>query len=146
WRAIWRSCQASRIVSTSGKYLYSVARPMPACAAILDIVTDDSPCSATSAAVASRVASWTARRGSSTVSVHSLGTPRGYTMLVTEQFELTATECLDKTGADTNRLTERTPAWLTRRPTPAPGPPGTKHARDRTRARRPAGRAGRRPH
>jgi len=39
---IWRSCQAIRIASTSGKYLYSVARPIPAAAAICDIVTDAS--------------------------------------------------------------------------------------------------------
>ena len=69
-----RSCQATRIASTSGKYLYSVARPIPAAAAICDIVTAASPCSRTSAAVVSRVASWTARRCSSIVSVHSFGT------------------------------------------------------------------------
>jgi len=39
--------------SDVGKYLYSVARPMPACSAICDIVTDASPWLATSAAVAS---------------------------------------------------------------------------------------------
>ena len=65
-----------------GKYLYSVARPMPAAAAICDIVTAARPCSRTSAAVVSKVASWTARRCSSIVSVHSFGTPQGYMVLM----------------------------------------------------------------
>ena len=43
-----RSCQATRIASTSGKY-YSVARPIPAASAIRDIVTACRPCWATSA-------------------------------------------------------------------------------------------------
>jgi hypothetical protein len=55
---------------------------MPAATAICDIVTDASPCSRTSAAVVSRVASWTARRCSSSVSVHNFGTSREYTMTV----------------------------------------------------------------
>src|SRR3712207_2867213 len=62
------------MASTSGKYLYSVARPMPVCSAICDIVTDSNPCSATSAAVVSRIASRTSRRCASIVSVHSFGT------------------------------------------------------------------------
>ena len=62
------------MVSTSGKYLYSVARPIPASVAIADIVTDVSPRSVTSRAAASRVASRTAWRCSATVSVHSFGT------------------------------------------------------------------------
>jgi hypothetical protein len=41
------------------------------------MVTDASPCSWTSAAVVSRVASWTARRCSSIVSVHGFGTSLG---------------------------------------------------------------------
>src|SRR5215471_17243876 len=95
---MWRSCQATRIASTSGKYLYSVARPIPAAAAICDIVTEASPCSRTSAAVASRVASLTVRRCSSIVSVHSFGTYQGYMLLISKHIELTATFCLDKTG------------------------------------------------
>jgi len=47
---------------------------MPVRSAICDIVTDAGPCSATSAAVVSRVASRTARRCASIVSFHSLGT------------------------------------------------------------------------
>ena len=39
-----RSCQAARIDSISGKYLYRVARPMPLCRAIWDIVRPVSPC------------------------------------------------------------------------------------------------------
>jgi hypothetical protein len=62
-----------------GKYLYSVARPTPVSAAIFDIVTDASPCSVTSLAVASRVASRTARRCSSTVSARNFGTRPSYT-------------------------------------------------------------------
>ncbi len=62
------------IDSTSAKYLYSVARPIPVAWAICDIVTDASPCSATSAAVASRIAACTALRCSSIVSFHSFGT------------------------------------------------------------------------
>ena len=42
--------------------MYSVARPIPVSAAIPDIVTDVSPCSATSFAVAASTASRTARR------------------------------------------------------------------------------------
>src|SRR5438046_344170 len=107
WRVIWRSCQATRIASTSGKYLYKVARPMPAAAAICDIVTDARPCSRASAAVVSRVASWTARRCSSIVSVHSFGTLQGYMMLTSRQIELTATLCLDKTGGhDSTEITK----------------------------------------
>src|SRR5712691_7733895 len=96
-RATWRAGQAARIASTSGKYLYSVARPMPVSAAIRDIVTDASPCSATSAAVVSSVASCTARRCSSIVSVHSFGTTPAYITSLYRQNDLTATECLAKT-------------------------------------------------
>src|SRR5438093_11325863 len=46
---------------------------MPVCSAICDIVTPRSPCSATSAAVVSRMASRTSRRCVSIVSVHSFG-------------------------------------------------------------------------
>ena len=63
----------------SGKYFYSVARPMPASSAICDIVTERSPCSVTSAQVVSRIASRTAaRRCTSIVSFHSLGTKVHY--------------------------------------------------------------------
>jgi hypothetical protein len=55
---------------------------MPAAAAICDIVTAARPFSWTSAAVVSRVASWTARRCSSIVSVHSFGTSQGYMVLI----------------------------------------------------------------
>ena len=44
-------CHASRMASTSGKYLYSVALPIPVSWAIRDIVTENRPCSATNAAV-----------------------------------------------------------------------------------------------
>ncbi len=54
-----------------GKYLYSVARPMPVFSAMPDMVTALRPCSATGAAVASMVASRTARRCCSIVSVHN---------------------------------------------------------------------------
>ncbi len=64
--------------STSGKYLYSVARPIPESLAIRDIVTEVNPCSATRAAVVSRTAARTAARCASIVSFHSLGTPSGY--------------------------------------------------------------------
>ena len=57
----------------SEKYLYSVARPMPVFSAICDIVTDRKPCSATSAAVVSRIASRTAARCASIVSFHGFG-------------------------------------------------------------------------
>lgn len=75
---ICRSCQASRIPSTSGKYLYKVALPIPAFSAIWDIVTDRTPCSAASSAVDSRIASCTARRCASIVSFHSFGTRSVY--------------------------------------------------------------------
>jgi len=39
WSATWRLCQAATTRSTSGKYLYNVARPMPAAAAICDMLT-----------------------------------------------------------------------------------------------------------
>src|SRR6266498_1725562 len=67
-----------RMASTSGKYLYSVARPIPVFSAISDIVTDASPCSPTSAAVVSRIASFTSRRCVSIVSVQSFGTREVY--------------------------------------------------------------------
>ena len=51
----------------SGKYLYSVARPMPVSLAICDMVTPVSPCRATRAAVALIVASRTASRCASIV-------------------------------------------------------------------------------
>src|SRR5215207_502342 len=51
---------------------------MPVLSAICDIVTERSPCSATSAAVVSRVASRTARRCASIVSFHSFGTTQSY--------------------------------------------------------------------
>lgn len=66
------------MASTSEKYLYNVARPMPVSSAIRDIVTDRRPCSATSEAVASRVASRTARRCASIDLFQSFGTNLGY--------------------------------------------------------------------
>lgn len=69
WPATWRSCQARRIASTSGKYLYSVARPMPVSSAICDIVSDRSPWSVTSAHVVSRIASRTSRAAGKRFSV-----------------------------------------------------------------------------
>ncbi len=80
----------------SGKYLYSVARPIPVFSAICDIVTERSPCSATSAQVVSRIASRTARRCASIVSFHSFGTTPVYTTTMTRHFDLTETYCLDK--------------------------------------------------
>ncbi len=62
----------------SGKYLYSVARPMPVCSAICDIVTDRSPCSATRAAAVSMIAPRTSRRCAAMVWFHSFGTSRVY--------------------------------------------------------------------
>ena len=80
---IWRSCQATRIASTSGKYLYKVARPIPVAAAICGIVT------AAQAVLADQrrggvqsAASWMARRCSSIVSDHSFGTSSKVEMLV----------------------------------------------------------------
>src|SRR5262249_18782749 len=103
---------------------------------------DASPCLATSAAVASRVASRTARRFSSIVSVHSFGTQPAYRMPAPKHSDLTVTDCLDKTG-DRNpghwhrRLSERTSQWLIRLPTPlpatalAPRPAATRPPNDR---------------
>ena len=54
--------------------MYRVARPMPVLSAICDIETESSPCSATSSAVVSRMASRTAARCAWMVSFHSLGT------------------------------------------------------------------------
>ena len=54
---------------------------MPAFSAICDMVTDVSPCSATSAQVVSRIASRTAARCASIVSFHSLGTATVYTQI-----------------------------------------------------------------
>jgi hypothetical protein len=51
---------------------------MPVSSAICDIVTDSRPCSATSAAVVSTMASRTSRRCASIVSVHSFGTAPVY--------------------------------------------------------------------
>ncbi len=51
---------------------------MPVSSAICDIVTASSPCSATSVAVVSRMASRTSRRCVSIVSVHSFGMMRVY--------------------------------------------------------------------
>src|SRR5262245_42766048 len=82
--------------STSGKYLYSVARPMPVSLAICDIVTDASPCWPTSATVASSVASRTAARCASIVSVHSLGMRPMYTVTVFRHDDLTRTFCIVK--------------------------------------------------
>src|SRR5262245_1708029 len=82
--------------STSGKYLYSVARPMPVSFAICDIVTDASPCWPTSATVVSRVASRTAARCASIVSVHSLGMRLMYTVTVFRHYDLTETLCIVK--------------------------------------------------
>src|SRR5215203_1531260 len=98
-----RSCQASRISSTSEKYLYSVARPMPVSLAIRDIVTESGPCSATSAAVASSVASCTARRCASIVSFHNLGITPVYTTAPSKQYVLTITDCIDKLSCEAHR-------------------------------------------
>src|SRR5712691_792030 len=95
------------MASTSGKYLYSVARPILVSAAIFDIVTDASPCSWTSAAAVSRAASYTARRCSSIVSVHSLGTSQAYAMSRQRRFDLTATYCLDKASVISTRTPVR---------------------------------------
>lgn len=84
------------IDSTSGKYLYSVARPIPLSSAILDIVTERSPCSVTSTAVVSNTVSRTARRCSSMVSFQSFGTASAYVPPPSRHHALTATECLDK--------------------------------------------------
>jgi hypothetical protein len=46
---------------------------MPVSSAICDIVTDRSPCSATSAAVVCRIASRTSRRCASIISFHGFG-------------------------------------------------------------------------
>jgi len=51
---------------------------MPDSSAIRDIVADRSPCSATSAAAASRIAARTSRRCASIVSFHSFGTTQVY--------------------------------------------------------------------
>jgi hypothetical protein len=62
---------------------------MPVSSAICDIVTDVSPCSTTSAAVVSRIASRTARRCASMVSFHSFGTTQVYmtTIVETSRFD-----------------------------------------------------------
>ena len=51
---------------------------MPVFSAICDMVTDRNPCSATSAAVVSSVASRTAARCASIVSFHSFGIAPAY--------------------------------------------------------------------
>jgi hypothetical protein len=61
------------------------------CSAIWDIVTDASPCSATRAAVVSRVASRTARRCASIVSSHSLGTRSLYATTIAQHSALIET-------------------------------------------------------
>lgn len=76
---------------TSGKYLYSVARPMPVSFAICDIVTDASPCPATRDAVASSVAACTARRCASIVLFQSFGTTPVYVVTTSRHDELTST-------------------------------------------------------
>src|SRR3990170_9033767 len=67
---------------------------MPVSSAICDIVTDVSPCSATSAAVVSRIAPRTARRCASIVSFHSLGITPLYVTAVSRHLDLTSTYCL----------------------------------------------------
>src|SRR5215210_4515803 len=69
---------------------------MPVFLAICDIVADRSPCSATSAAVVSRIASRTAARCASIVSFHRFGTTPVYTTSLVRQFVFTKTYCLDK--------------------------------------------------
>jgi hypothetical protein len=76
--------------------LYNVARPMPVLSAICDIVTDSSPCSATSAAVVSRMASRTAARCAWIVSFHSLGTHVVYATTPLGTLRLIESLCLDK--------------------------------------------------
>jgi hypothetical protein len=61
---------------------------MPVFSAICDIVTDSSPCSATSSHVVSKIASRTSRRCASIVAFHSLGTAQGYMMTGRRQFIL----------------------------------------------------------
>ena len=61
------------------------------CSAVWDIVTDASPCSATRAAVVSRVASRTARRCASIVSSHSLGTTPLYATTIAQHSALIET-------------------------------------------------------
>ena len=68
----------------SGKYLYSVARPIPLSLATCDIVTPLSPCWATSAAVASRTASRTASRCAAMVSLQILGMHGSYSLTFIE--------------------------------------------------------------
>lgn len=62
---------------------------MPVSSAICDIVTDRSPCSPTSAAVTSRMASRTSRRWVSIVSVQSFGTLIVYATALSRQSDLT---------------------------------------------------------
>src|SRR5215212_5298506 len=69
---------------------------MPVFLAICDIVADRSPCSATSAAVVSRIASQTAARCASIVSFHRFGTTSVYTTSLVRQSVFTKTYCLDK--------------------------------------------------
>src|SRR5436309_2757597 len=78
------------MASTSGKYLYNVARPMPACSAIVDMVTEASPLARTTAAVVSRIASSTARRCALIVSFHNFGTVSVYVSSAVWQDDLSS--------------------------------------------------------
>src|SRR5258708_5328939 len=76
---------------------------MPVSSAICDMVTDRSPCLATSAAVVSRRASRTSRRWASLVSFQSFGTVPLYAMAIWRHFALTETLCIVKLGTQPPR-------------------------------------------
>src|SRR5919106_4135471 len=123
WPLICCSCQASRIASTSAKYLYSVARPIPVSSAICDIVTDSSPCSATRAKVVSKIALRTSRRCASIVSFQSLGTGVVYATSLVKHLDLTKTDCLlicrpqrSATSTQEDDTAEPTPSPQSKRP------------------------------
>src|SRR5215207_8187813 len=59
---------------------------MPLSSAICDIVTDSNPCSPTSAVAVSRIASWTSRRCSFSVSFQSFGTGLVYGSLLVDTY------------------------------------------------------------
>src|SRR4051794_22184962 len=69
---------------------------MPASPAICAMFTDVTPCAATNAAVASSVASRTARRCASMVVSQSLGITGVYATQLSIQVDSMNTECLDK--------------------------------------------------
>src|SRR5829696_10404375 len=91
--ATWRPCQAASTCSTSGKYLYSVARPIPAAVAICDMVTASRPRRRTSSAAASMMASRTSARWAWTVSAHNCGMNVVYSMSIVIQNAQDKTVC-----------------------------------------------------